>query len=238
MDSNDLEEILNRELEIERREDQEDKRTKKVERRSSLNYNKTKEEEEKKLKRIKMDKPLPTQKEITLSDKEPIFSKTDSKGKITYSNAYFQKVSGYSESELLGAPHSIVRHPDMPKAIFFFMWKKLKDGKSLRAIVKNMSKSGDHYWVITEFTIDKLNGNIIYTAKRTPAPRKLIEHFEPVYRQMVELEELAVTQEKGMEKSLDYLTNILTKADKDYDTYIDDIVKEFSVTGFFKKLFS
>jgi hypothetical protein len=126
----------------------------------------------------------------------------------------------------------------MPKAIFFFMWKKLKEGKNLRAIVKNMSKSGDHYWVITDFAIDKLNGNTIYTAKRTPAPRKLIEHFEPVYKQMVEIEELSVTNEKGMEKSLEFFTNILIKANKDYDTYIDDIIKEFSIKGFFKKLFS
>lgn len=183
------------------------------------------------------EKALPTQKEIKLSDKEPIYSKTDSKGKISYSNAYFQKVSGYTESELVGAPQSIVRHPDMPRAIFFFMWQKLKSGKSLRAIVKNMSKNGDHYWVITEFNIDKVNGNIIYTAKRTPAPVKLVEHFDPIYRKMVEMEELAVTPEKGMEKSLEYLLGLMEKEDKDYDQYIDDVVKSSFMGGMFKKLF-
>ena len=182
-------------------------------------------------------RPLPTQKEIIFSEKEPIFSRTNEQGEITYSNAYFQKISGYSEEELLGANHNIVRHPDMPKAIFFFMWQRLKKGKGLKAVVKNLAKNGDYYWVITKFSIGEVDGKIIYSAKRTPAPRKLVEHFEPIYAKMVELEELAMDDNEGMKHSLEYFTELLNKAGKDYDTYVDDIVSKFSIGGLFKKMF-
>ena len=70
-----------------------------------------------------MIKPKPTGNEIKLSQDDMLVSKTDAQGIITYGNHNFIKISGYKESELIGSPHSIIRHPDMPKAIFYFMWR-------------------------------------------------------------------------------------------------------------------
>ncbi|WP_434657588.1 PAS domain S-box protein [Sulfurimonas sp. NW9] len=76
-----------------------------------------------------MTKPTPIDEEIQLDPKRYIVSETDEKGKITYANDYFQEVSGYTEEELLGQPHSIVRHPDMPKVVFKLLWETIKQGK-------------------------------------------------------------------------------------------------------------
>lgn len=70
-------------------------------------------------------RPVPTGNEIKLDSKKFIVSKTDVTGKIVYGNSYFTEISGYKESELIGAPHNILRHPDMPKALFYLMWEHL-----------------------------------------------------------------------------------------------------------------
>ena len=90
-----------------------------------------------------------TNQEYVLKDWETIVSKTDLKGRITYVNHDFVRISGFSEEELLGKPHNIVRHPDMPPAAFEDMWRTLQSGKAWTGIVKNRCKNGDHYWVET-----------------------------------------------------------------------------------------
>ncbi len=91
---------------------------------------------------------VPTNKEIKLNPRKYILSTTDLKGNITRVNDYFIEICKYSKEELIGAPHSIVRHPDMPKAIFYLMWQYIQNGNNITAVVKNMAKNGDHYWVI------------------------------------------------------------------------------------------
>lgn len=88
-----------------------------------------------------------TNVEQTFSEGQRLISTTDLTGKITYCNKEFIKISGYSEAELLGSPHNLVRHPDMPAAIFGVMWGYLKAGKSWMGVVKNRCKNGDFYWV-------------------------------------------------------------------------------------------
>jgi aerotaxis receptor len=83
--------------------------------------------------------------EYVLQDQESIVSKTDLRGNITYVNADFVRISGYSEQELLGAPQSIVRHPDMPAEAFFDFWRTLQAGKAWRGLVKNRCKDGAFY---------------------------------------------------------------------------------------------
>jgi len=85
--------------------------------------------------------------EIQFSESEQLVSITDTRGIITYANDVFCKVAGYSQEELLGKPHNIVRHPDMPKAAFADLWSKLQAGESWRGFVKNSCKNGDYYWV-------------------------------------------------------------------------------------------
>ena len=99
-----------------------------------------------------MARPEPTGKERTFSDDEIIVSKTDPKGRLTYVNDVFCKVGLYSEDELVGQPHSIVRHPDMPRSIFALLWERIRAGREIFAYVKNMAKNGDYYWVLAHVT--------------------------------------------------------------------------------------
>ena len=88
-----------------------------------------------------------TDKEVIVGEDCTIVSKTDLGGRITFVNDDFVSVSGFSEQELLNAPHNIVRHPDMPEAAFGDLWATLKDGKPWSGAVKNRTKTGDYYWV-------------------------------------------------------------------------------------------
>lgn len=179
-------------------------------------------------------------KQIKLNKMKSILSRTDLKGNIEYCNKYFVEISGYSEQELLGAPHNIIRHPDMPKIIFKMMWERLEQHKDILAVVKNRAKNGDHYWVTTLFEtkyhpIDKRPEG--YLALRRAAPENAIKHIIPLYTKLLEIE-----QEEGMNASQAYLLEFLAKQGKDYDTYIRDLVEyKGLVAAFFntmRKMFS
>ena len=180
-----------------------------------------------------MTHPTPTGKEIKLSSKRYIVSKTDAKGIIEYGNDYFMEISGYSQEELIGKPHSIVRHPDMPKVAFKMMWDRIKQGKNFIAVVKNLSKNGDHYWVVTEFEpkIDAISNEIVsHTAFRKAAPQKAIDTMAPIYAKLLEIEE-----EGGMVESEKYLRNFLEENNTTYDDFINDLVGN---KGLFKIFFT
>ncbi len=100
--------------------------------------------------------------ELSFNENEIIVSKTDLKGRITYGNEVFIKLSGYEEHELLGKPHNIVRHKEMPKCIFKLLWERIQSGEEIFAYVVNQAKNGDHYWVFANVTpsFDN-NGKII-----------------------------------------------------------------------------
>ncbi|MFI4938778.1 MAG: methyl-accepting chemotaxis protein [Burkholderiales bacterium] len=100
-----------------------------------------------------MRKNLPvTDYEHVLDGSETLVSTTDVKGKITYANPYFVEVSGFTEEELIGAPHNIVRHPDMPAEAFEDLWTTVQSGQSWSGVVKNRCKNGDYYWVMANVT--------------------------------------------------------------------------------------
>ena len=98
-----------------------------------------------------MHRPTPKDEEIELDPKRYLVSETDEKGIITYVNDYFIEVSGYSKEELIGQPHSILRHPDMPKVIFKLLWETIQTGHNINAVIKNLAKDGRYYWIFTEF---------------------------------------------------------------------------------------
>ncbi len=132
---------------------------------------------------------------VTLLDEEYLFegrviiSQTDAKGIITFANRIFCEISGYSVTELVGQPHNIIRHPDMPKAAFQKMWETLKGGQVWSGLVKNLRKDGRYYWVDTEimpiYTNDKITG---YVAARKPASKKDVQETEKLYKKMLEIE--------------------------------------------------
>ena len=82
-----------------------------------------------------------------LADGEMLVSVTDPQGRITYCNPVFVRISGYSAAELLGQPHNIVRHPDMPEEAFRDLWHTIQSGRPWTGLVKNRCKNGDFYWV-------------------------------------------------------------------------------------------
>lgn len=171
-----------------------------------------------------MQRPIPKNEEIKLDPHKMIVSKTDLKGTITYVNDVFIDVCGYSQSELIGMPHNIVRHPDMPKIAFKLMWDTINQGKNFRAVVKNLAKDGRYYWVVTDFEplYDAHTKQIItHTAYRMPAPKKAKETMAPIYAKLVELE-----KSYGMDGSLRYLMNFLDENKTTYDDFIGSLIGE------------
>lgn len=115
-----------------------------------------------------------------------IVSKTDCKGKITYCNRVFIEFSGYTEAELLGAPHNIIRHPDMPRGAFLLLWQTIASGQECFAYVKNLAKDGSFYWVFANVTPDiDADGRIsgYFSVRRRPRPEAL-RVIEDIYAGM------------------------------------------------------
>jgi PAS domain S-box-containing protein len=126
----------------------------------------------------------PTSVEKHFDRGDIIVSKTDTKGRITYANSVFCAVSGYTLPELIGAPHSLIRHPDMPRAVFKLLWDTILDGREVFAYVKNLSKSGAYYWVFAHVTPShSKDGQIIgfHSNRRVPERRILDGVIIPLY---------------------------------------------------------
>ncbi|WP_020484371.1 PAS domain-containing protein [Methylomonas sp. MK1] len=123
-----------------------------------------------------------TQHEVELGDDELIFSKTDLNGNIALINHTFVKISGFSAAELLGKPHNVVRHPDMPSEAYADLWENLKAGRPWAGLVKNRCKNGDYYWVVANATPIFDNGKVItYMSIRHKPTREQIEAAGQAY---------------------------------------------------------
>ena len=162
-----------------------------------------------------MTKPMPIDEEIELDPKRYIVSETDEKGRITFANDYFMEVSGYTQEELIGKPHNIVRHPDMPRVVFKLLWETIGAGKNINAVVKNLAKDGRYYWIFTEFEIrkDTDTGKIIgYHASRKTISKHVIEVIADLYAQLLKIE-----QNESVEASEKYLINFLKEKGDDIE---------------------
>jgi aerotaxis receptor len=121
--------------------------------------------------------------ELKLDKETMIVSETDAKGKVNYVNDVFCKYAEYSKDEVLGQPHNIVRHPDMPKVAFEGLWETIRRGETWNGIVKNLSKHGNYYWVnATVFTSTDKDGNLKYVSVRTKPTDKEVQDAEALYR--------------------------------------------------------
>jgi PAS domain S-box-containing protein len=164
-----------------------------------------------------MASPSPTNREVFFPEGEFIVSKTDLKGRITYGNELFIKMSGYEEEELLGAPHSILRHPAMPKAVFKFLWDTIAKGEEVFAFVNNLAKSGDNYWVQAQVTpsYDDSGKIIAYHSVRRKPKKESVALISKVYEEMLRIE-----KSSGVDASFKYLTDILASKGVSYDELI------------------
>jgi PAS domain S-box-containing protein len=165
----------------------------------------------------------PTRREVFFDEHELIVSKTDLKGRITYANQTFCKISSYPESEVVGKPHSIVRHPDMPRAVFKLLWDTLAEGREIFAYVKNMSRTGDFYWVFAHVTPSsdrdgKLCG--FHSNRRVP-DRKVVENtIAPLYAAVLEEEHKHRNGQTGLTAGYERLTSYLKAKNTSYDQFI------------------
>jgi len=152
-----------------------------------------------------------TGQERLLGRDEIIVSKTDLAGRITYANRVFQRISGYSEAELLGAPHSLVRHPDMPRGVFQLLWDTIEAGEEIFAYVINRAKNGDHYWVLAHVTptLDAHGQTVGYHSnRRAPAPGAVAAVW-PIYRELCALEQRIPERKEAMARSRAHLAEVL-----------------------------
>jgi len=165
----------------------------------------------------------PSGRERTFSADELIVSKTNPKGKLTYVNDVFLAVSGYTEMELIGQPHSIIRHPEMPRCIFKLLWDTIADGKELFAYVNNMAKNGDHYWVFAHVTpcFDVGQKIVGYHSNRRVPEVMALEKIKPLYRSLLEEEGRHQDSKAGLAASWTMLHKAVADAGFDgYDRFI------------------
>ncbi len=160
--------------------------------------------------------------ERELGENDFIVSKTDTKGQLTYVNRIFIDLAEYTEEELLGKPHNIVRHPDMPKAVFKLLWDTVQAKEELFAFVVNKTKNNNSYWVFANVTpsLDE-RGNIIgyYSIRRKPNSEAL-KIIKPLYEKMIQAE-----RSGGVEAGIKVLTDILHNEGTDYNEYIISLQK-------------
>ncbi len=163
----------------------------------------------------------PTSRERVMREGDFIVSKTDPKGIITYGNPIFIEFSGYTEQELIGVQHNIIRHPDMPRAAFKLLWDTISGGNEFFAYVKNMSKDGGFYWVFTHVTpdVDSAGKIVGYTSVRRCPKRDAIAKIEPVYRQMLDAER-AVGARDAIGVSTGILLNLLKTTGLSYEALV------------------
>lgn len=160
-------------------------------------------------------------KEISLDPSKTIMSKTDARGVIEYANDYFMEISGYEEYELMGQPHSIIRHPDMPQVIFKLLWERLNEGKNIHAFVKNLAKDGRYYWVLTNFETKYNEEGIIIShyARRKAAPSNAIYTVDKLYKTLK-----AIESRQGMKTAENYFNGLLEEKQMNYDSFILSIL--------------
>lgn len=164
---------------------------------------------------------VPNSRERKMREGDFIVSKTDTRGIITYGNPIFIEFSGYTEQELLGSQHNIIRHPDMPRSAFKLAWDTIQSGKEFFAYVKNMSKDGSYYWVFTHITPDfGPSGKIVgyYSVRRCPKD-SAIQKIIPVYQQMLAAEQAAGAKQ-AIEAGTKVLVDLLTSTGMSYEELV------------------
>ncbi|HCI51770.1 MAG TPA: aerotaxis receptor Aer [Gallionella sp.] len=163
----------------------------------------------------------PTLVERVMREDDFIVSMTDLKGRITYGNRIFIEFSGYTESELIGTQHNIIRHPDMPRGVFQLLWDKIQAGSECFAYVKNMSKDGGFYWVFANVTptFDTQGKITGYLSIRRKPKMSGIQTVSGLYAAMLE-EEKRVGPAGAIAASTKMLVDVLNEKGLSYDELV------------------
>ena len=157
-----------------------------------------------------------------LGENDFIVSKTDKKGRLTYVNKIFMDLAEYDEEELLGKPHNIIRHPDMPKAVFKLLWDRIQAKEEIFAFVVNKTKNNNSYWVYANITpsLDERDNIIGYYSVRRKPNQQAIATLKPIYAKMLQAEKSG-----GIDAGMKLLTDLLYQEGVSYDEFIISLQK-------------
>ena len=162
---------------------------------------------------------VPSNNEKKFSSDALLVTKTDLKGRITYANRAFMEIVKMGESTLVGSPHNIIRHPDMPKIIFKLLWKYLQNGEEIHAYVKNLCADGDYYWVFANVTpsYDPVEHSKVigfHSSRRVPT-KEALDIIIPLYKKLLEVE-----KKSGVDASEKIFNKLLQEKGLAYDEFI------------------
>lgn len=164
----------------------------------------------------------PTGRERALSEAELIVSKTDLKGVITYANTVFSRLASLPEHEALGAPHSIIRHPDMPRCVFQLLWDTISSGREIFAYVNNLARDGENYWVFAHVTptFDHDGRIVAYHSNRRRPDRSAVEKCIPLYAELKAMEDSHSSKTEGCQRALAHVVSMLEAQGVSYDEFV------------------
>lgn len=161
--------------------------------------------------------------EVFFSPDEIIVSKTDLKGNMTYVNQTFCNVSGYKEIDLLGKPHSLIRHPNMPRSVFKLVWDRVQSGREIFGYVVNRTIDNNYYWVFAHVTpsFDKDHKIVGYHSNRRVPDKNIVASvISPLYAKLLQIEESHPSRKEGMFAAYKFLLDLLAEKGIDYDEFI------------------
>jgi PAS domain S-box-containing protein len=160
--------------------------------------------------------------ERKLARDDIIVSKTDLKGRITYANRTFLDISAYHESEILGQPHNVIRHPHMPRTVFKLLWDTIQTGNEIFAYVVNRAKNGDHYWVFAQVTPTfGPTGDIVgYHSSRRAPGEGAVSAIQPLYRALLDEEARHASPKDGLAAGMDLLKKTIAARRGTYEDFI------------------
>lgn len=169
-----------------------------------------------------MAKRKKVRNEIKCARQQVIVSRTDTEGNIVYCNPTFLEVNNFKSSEIIHQPHSIVRHPDMPKTIFRVIWSIIEQGMPIQAVIKNQTNQGEYYWTLITIKPQKDRDNkvISYVSYGKQAPDAVIKKIEALYHILSEIE-----HELDVESALEYLESHLQEEGMNYAQYMKHLTK-------------
>jgi PAS domain S-box-containing protein len=165
-------------------------------------------------------KIVPKNSEKIFASNVLLVTKTDLKGKITYANRAFMDILEMDENTLVGAPHNIIRHPDMPRIIFKYLWSYLQNSKEIHAYVKNLCADGSYYWVMANVTPSWDNSSakakvVGYHSSRRAPTKEALSIIKPLYEKL-----LLAEKSGGINASEKIMNNLLQEKGLSYDEFI------------------
>lgn len=168
----------------------------------------------------------PINRERNIPVDQLLVTHADLKGSITYANGYFCQAQACGEKDLIGQPHNLMRHPDMPAAVFHLIWERIRDGREIFAYVKNLACTGEYYWTLSHLTphFDSSHRIDSYQCFRRAVSSESIMAAEEIYGELRLIERNTRTMEQGLAAGRQHLDGIMNRLGSDYDQWVLSLV--------------